>query len=67
MKDNEYTLMIHLYFEIEEFDNMDVEDIKDELHPINPYDWNSQPSISELKYMVLMKKETILKESMVFL
>jgi SiaC family regulatory phosphoprotein len=31
---NEFTLMIHLYFNIEEFDNMDVDDIKDELHPI---------------------------------
>jgi hypothetical protein len=32
--DNDITLMIHLYFDIDEFDNMDAEDIKDELHPI---------------------------------
>ena len=31
---NDYTLAIHLYFSIDEFDNMDAEDIKDELHPI---------------------------------
>ena len=34
IESNEFTLMIHLYFAIDEFDNMDVEDIKDELHPI---------------------------------
>jgi hypothetical protein len=34
MKDSEFTLIIHLYFSIEEFDGMDIEDLKDELHPL---------------------------------
>lgn len=31
---NEATLFIHLYFNIEDFDDMEADDIKDELHPI---------------------------------
>jgi len=34
IKDIECTLIIHLYFSIEDYDNMDSEDLKDELHPL---------------------------------
>lgn len=34
MQDPEKTLIIHLYFSIEEFNNMDTDDLKDELHPL---------------------------------
>ena len=34
IKVSEYTLLIHLYFDIEEFDNMEVDDLKDALRPI---------------------------------
>lgn len=34
IEDEECTLTIHLYFSIEDFDNMDAEDIKDELYPL---------------------------------
>jgi hypothetical protein len=34
MKDPENTLIIHIYFGIEEFYNMDADDLKDELHPL---------------------------------
>ena len=32
--DPDLTLLIHLYFSIDEFESMDTDDIKDELHPI---------------------------------
>jgi hypothetical protein len=34
IKKDEATLMIHLYFEIEEFENMEEDDLKDNLSPI---------------------------------
>jgi hypothetical protein len=34
IKNNEYTLFIHIYFSIEDFDSMNPDDLKDELHPI---------------------------------
>jgi hypothetical protein len=34
ISDPEATLMVHLYFDIEEFDTMEVEDLKDVLSPI---------------------------------
>jgi hypothetical protein len=63
---NEFTLMIHLYFSIDEFDNMDVEDIKDELHPI--IHMVGTPNINLLiKLYGTDADGTILKESMVLL
>ena len=41
IKNSEYTLMIHLYFNIEEFDNMEIEDLKDALQSDYRYDRNS--------------------------
>jgi hypothetical protein len=62
----EFTLMIHLYFSIDEFDNMEVEDIKDELHPI--IHMVGTPTINLLiKLYGTDVDGTILKESMVLL
>jgi hypothetical protein len=34
IKESEFTVIIHLYFDIEEYDTMDIEDLKDALSPI---------------------------------
>lgn len=66
IKDNEFTLMIHLYFNIEEYDNMDVDDIKDELHPI--IHMAGTPTVSfGIKIYGTGDNGEILKESMVLL
>ena len=66
MKDSEYTLMIHLYFNIEDFDNMEVEDLKDELHPI--IHMIGTPTVSlGIKIYGTDDKGEILKESMVLI
>ena len=66
IENNEYTLMIHLYFSIEEFDNMDVDDIKDELHPI--IHMVGTPTVNLLiKLYGTDEDGSILKESMVLL
>lgn len=63
---NEFTLTIHLYFSIDEFDNMDVDDIKDELHPI--IHMVGTPVVNLLiKLYGTDDDGTILKESMVLL
>lgn len=66
IKDIEYTLMIHLYFNIEEYDNMEVEDLKDALSPI--IDMIGTPTISlAIKIYGTDDKGEVLKESMVLL
>jgi hypothetical protein len=66
IKDSEYTLMIHLYFNIEEFDNMDVDDLKDELHPI--IHMVDKPIVSlGIKIYGTDDNGEILKESMVLI
>jgi hypothetical protein len=66
IKDSEYTLMIHLYFNIEEFDNMEVEDLKDELHPIIHLIENPTVSLG-IKIYGADENGEILKESMVLI
>jgi len=62
----EATLMIHLYFHIEEFDSMDIEDLKDALSPI--IDMIGIPSVSlGIKIYGTDEKGEILKESMVLI
>jgi len=34
IKNREFTLIIHIYFNINDYDNMDTDDLKDELHPL---------------------------------
>jgi hypothetical protein len=66
MKDPEYTLMIHLYFHIEEYDNMEVEDLKDALSPI--IDMIGNPTISlGIKIYGTDDNGEIIKESIVLI
>jgi hypothetical protein len=66
IKEADYTLLIHLYFNIEEFDNMETEDLKDELSPI--LDMIGTPSVSlGIKIYGTDDNGSILKESMVLI
>jgi len=62
----EYTLFVHLYFSIDEFDSMDADDIKDELHPI--IQMVGTPTVSlGIKLYGTDDKGVILKESLVLM
>lgn len=64
MKDSENTLIIHLYFDIEEFDSMEIDDIKEALGPV--IDMIGTPAISlGIKIYGTDDNGEILKESMV--
>ena len=66
IKNSEYILMIHLYFNIDEFDSMDVEDLKDALSPF--LDMIGTPTISlGIKIYGTDDKGEIIKESMVLI
>ena len=66
IKDSEYTLMIHLYFNIEDYDNMEAEDLKDELHPI--IHMIGVPTVSfGIKIYGTDDKGEVIKESMVLI
>lgn len=66
IKNSENTLLIHLYFHIEEFDVMEIEDIKEALSPI--IDMVGTPSISVgIKIYGTDDNGEILKESMVLI
>ncbi len=61
---NDCTLMIHVYFEIEEFDEMEVENLKDMISPF--IDMIGIPTISlGIKIYGTDEKGEILKESIV--
>ena len=64
MKDPDNTLIIHLYFDIEEFDSMETDDVKGALGPV--IDMVGTPSISlGIKIYGTDNNGEILKESMV--
>ncbi len=66
IKGDECTLFIHLYFNIEDFDSMEADDIKDELHPI--INMIGFPTISVgIKIYGTDDKGEVLKESMVLI
>lgn len=66
MENTENVLIVHLYFELEEFDGMDSEDIKDALSPV--YDIISTSTISiGIKIYGTDEDGKIIKESMVLL
>lgn len=66
IKQAEFTLMIHLYFNIEEFDSMEVEDLKDALSPV--IDMIGTPTVSlGIKIYGTDDNGEILKESMVLI
>jgi hypothetical protein len=60
------TLIIHLYFDIEDFNIMDADDLKDELHPIVSMIRNPTISVA-IKIYGTDNKGEILKESMVLI
>lgn len=62
----DYTLMIHLYFNIEDFDNMDEFDLKDELHPFINMIGTTSISVG-IKIHGTDETGVIVKESMVLL
>jgi hypothetical protein len=66
VKRNGYTLIIHLYFDIEDFDTMNKEDLTEALSPI--MDMIGTPSISVgIKIYGTDEKGEVVKESMVFI
>lgn len=66
IKESEATLIIHLYFNIEEFDSMEVEDLKDAVSPI--IDMVGTPIVSlGIKIYGTDENGEILKESMVLI
>jgi hypothetical protein len=62
----DYILFVHLYFGIEEFDSMDVEDIKDALSHVVDIINNSTVSVG-IKLYGTDEKGAIIKESMVLI
>ena len=66
IESTEYTLMIHLYFNIEDFDSMDEDDLKDELHPFINMIGNTSISVG-IKIHGTDKDGVIIKESMVLI
>lgn len=61
-----YTLFIHLYFDVEDFDSMHQSDLKDALSPI--MDMIGSPAISiGIKIYGTGEKGEVLKESIVFI
>jgi hypothetical protein len=66
IKDPENVLFIHLYFNLEEYDNMETEDLKEILSPV--VDIISTPTISiGVKIYGTDEKSEIIKESMVLI
>ena len=66
IENSENTLFINLYFNIEEFDSMEVEDLKDNLSPV--IDMIGTPIVSiGIKIYATGDNGEILKESMVLL
>ena len=60
------TLIIHLYFNIEDYDSMEADDLKDELHPIISMIGNPTISVG-IKIYATDNFGEILKESMVLI
>jgi len=66
IKKKECTLIIHLYFNIDDYDDMDTDDIRDELHPL--INMIGTPSVSlGIKIYGTDENGEILKESMVLI
>jgi hypothetical protein len=66
IKGPENTLMIHLYFDIEEFDELESDDLKDVLSPV--IDMIGSPSVNlAIKLYGTGDQGEVLKESMVLI
>lgn len=66
IKEPEYTVVIHLYFDIEEYDTMDVDDLRDTLSPIIDMIGITTVNIG-IKIYGTQTNGEILKESMVLI
>ncbi len=66
IENEECTLLIHLYINIEDYDYMDEEDLKDELHPIIHMIGNPTISVA-IKVYGTDEKGEILKQSLVLI
>ena len=66
MSDPDNLLLIHLYFNVEEFDNMETEDLKDALSPVIDIISNAAISIG-VKIYGTDEKGEVIKESMVLI
>jgi hypothetical protein len=66
INDPESTLIIHTYFEIEEFDNLDSENLRDTLGPIIDMIGNTVISVG-LKIYGTDEKGEVIKESMILI
>ncbi|MCE5347431.1 MAG: DUF1987 domain-containing protein [Bacteroidales bacterium] len=66
IKGSEYTLLIHLYFDIEDYENLEVEDIREALGPLVAIITTAKISLG-IKICETNDKEEIIKESMVLI
>jgi len=66
IKNSDCTLMIHLFFSIDEFETMQADDLKDELHPIIHLIDNTAISVG-IKIYGTSDGGKIIKESMVLI
>ena len=66
IKEPEYTVIIHLYFDIEEYDTMDIEDLRDTLSPIIDMIGTTTVNIG-IKIYGTESTGEVLKESMVLI
>jgi hypothetical protein len=66
IKEPEYTLMIHIYFNIEEFDSMEMEDLKENFSPVIDMIGPSVVNVG-IKIYATDDNGEILKESMVLI
>ncbi len=66
IKESEYTVIIHLYFDIEEYDSMNGEDLKDTLSPIIDMIGITTVNLG-IKIYGTQTNGEILKESMVLI
>ena len=62
----DYVLIVHLYFNIEEFDEMEVEDLKDALFPLTDILHEAIPSIG-LKVYGTDENGKILKDTVIYI
>lgn len=65
INNTENTLFIHIYFDIDEYDNMEVDDLKDAISPV--FDMITTPNLSlGIKIYGRANNGEIVKESIVF-
>lgn len=66
IKEPDYVLIVHLYFHIDEFDEMEIDDLKDVLAPIADIIHDSIPSVG-IKVYGTDDNGKIIKDTLVFI